>query len=141
MDHPFNAMNKILFAGFISLAVSSFAIAQKTVLTGISVANNAKHIIGIKGDTIIVVKGTTYRFTVDTPEDKGLVSTKPKVDELISEIIPKNGIIHIAGKDGNKRDSGEIITGDRLIVTSQKNKTAKSYYILEQPAALNGELR
>lgn len=36
----------------------------------------------LAGDSLLLFKGTTYRYTVDTPENQGLVSTLPTVTEL-----------------------------------------------------------
>lgn len=38
------------------------------------------------GDSLLLFKGTTYRYTVDTPENQGLVSTLPTVTELKKQI-------------------------------------------------------
>lgn len=36
----------------------------------------------LTSDSLLLFEGTTYRYTVDTPENEGLVSTLPTVMEL-----------------------------------------------------------
>jgi hypothetical protein len=60
--------------------------AQKPVTSRSSaevVPGNATHIGRITKDSIIVITGSTYSFTVDTPEDSGLVSTNTTVKQLL----------------------------------------------------------
>ncbi len=56
----------------------------------------------LTGDSLLVTQGSTYRYTVDTPENVGLVSTTPSVGEILSEIqAEKRGnfrIVDAAGK-------------------------------------------
>lgn len=56
----------------------------------------------LTGDSLLVTQGSTYRYTVDTPENGGLVSTTPSVGEILSEIqAEKSGdfrIVDAAGK-------------------------------------------
>ena len=64
-----------------------FHAAKAQSSTEITYSKTASHIGGIVADSIIVVTGSTYSFTVDTPEDKGLISTKPSIKQLLSELI------------------------------------------------------
>src|SRR5690349_1158035 len=68
-----------------------FPIAAQNTSTTITAARNARHIVRITSDSIIIVKGNTYAFTVDTPEDQGLVSTTPTAAILLSEVGSKIG--------------------------------------------------
>src|SRR5205814_578360 len=95
-------------------------------------------------DTIAIIDGTTYSFTVDTPEDQGLVSTKPAISQLLEEIISKDGSVQkyrMTDKDGIIKTGGEIVAGDRLIVISHDGKVSKTYNVALQPGALSGQLR
>ncbi len=103
----------------------------------------ATHIASITKDTIVVITGSTYRFTVDTPEDQGLVSTTPTVNELLAQITCANGskqqylVTDITGKP---KQNDKVTTGDRLMVTSQE-KTSKTWRLVVKPMALSGRLQ
>src|ERR1051325_6048582 len=133
-------MNKLLsiIACFCFLKA---AVAQSS--NEVTFGKNASHIGGITADSIIVITGSTYSFTVDTPEDKGLVSTKPGIKQLLSELASKDGSIQtykLTDNNGNAKEEGEIVTGDKLIVTS-KNGESKVYYVAVRPMALSGRLQ
>jgi polygalacturonase len=107
------------------------------------VGKKATHIARISNDTIVVIEGGTYLYTVDTPEDQGLVSTRPSTSELLQELSAKDGSTQqykIMSQQGvEKKD--EIITGDRLSVISQDGKSKKTYIIVLRQMALSGQLR
>ena len=117
-------------------------IGQKPVVPKSSVEiipNNSTHIGRITNDSIIVITGSTYSFTVDTPEDSGLVTTNTTVKQLLSQIKSKDGSAQqyiVTDKDGNKKNEGYLLSGDRLVVTSQDSKTKKTYSIAAVPMAL-----
>ena len=142
-------MKKISVLSFIFLvcfAQRSIAIRTSRAEPGtdITLRNNSTHIGRITKDTLVVITGSAYRFTVDTPEDKGLVSTKLDVEKLSSQITSVDGSIQtykVISKDGAIKNEGDIETGDRFIVTSQDGKTSKTYHILVQSMALSGQLR
>ena len=121
--------------------------AQKNIISKFSteiLANKSTHIGRITKDTLIVITGSTYSFTVDTHADSGLVSTKTSVKQLLSQITSKDKSAQkymITNKDGITKDEGDLLTGDRLIVTSQDGKANKTYHISVQPMALSGQLR
>jgi polygalacturonase len=98
--------------------------------TDITIGSHSTHIARIVKDTIVVITGSTYRYTVDTPEGEGSISTKATDAQLISEL---------ASKDGSVQQY--LVTGDRLIVTAQDGKTTKAYHIVAEPGALSGRLR
>ena len=107
------------------------------------IENNSTHIARITKDSIIVITGSTYSFTVDTPEDKGLVSINTTVEKLLQQVTSKDGSIQtyrITGKDGVTKNAGDTVTGDHLIVTSNDNNENKTYNILVQPMAIGGKL-
>lgn len=111
--------------------------------TGIKPAPQATHIAAITKDAVVVITGSTYRFTVDTPEGQGLVSTSPTVKQLLSQLQSNDGSVQqyqITGKSGNPKSDGDIVAGDRLVVTSQNGKAAKTYQLTVQLMALSGQL-
>jgi polygalacturonase len=127
---------------FMSLAVSAHIPSSSA--TEIKATAQCTHIAAITKDTIVVISGSTYRFTVDTPEDQGLVSTRPTVQQFLLQIQSKDGSAQqykITDKNGNAKTSGnEIITGDRLVVTAQNGKATKIYQLGVRPMALSGQL-
>src|SRR5258705_9901095 len=60
--------------------------------TGEITTNNPTHIARITKDSIVVITGSTYAFTVDTHPDSGLVSTRTTVTQLLSQIKSKDGL-------------------------------------------------
>jgi polygalacturonase len=137
-----NKMNKFLLLIYVTVCTGVPVMAQKNS-TDI-VENNSTHIGRITKDTLVVISGTTYLFTVDTPEDSGLVSTKPGMQQLLSQIRSKDGSLQtymITNKDGIQKTEGDILSGDHLVVTSQDKKANKIYNILLQPMAIGGQLR
>ena len=111
--------------------------------TAITVSN-ASQVAAIKKDTLVIITGSTRLFTVDTPEDQGLVATKPGMQEILRQIKAKDGSAqqyYFTGKDGAKKDNGEILDGDHLVVISQDNRHQATYVIATQPMAKSGRLR
>src|SRR5688572_33286215 len=94
-EQQLNKLNKIIFLVLMAHACAGISIvAQKPVAPKSSVEidpNNSTHVARITKDSIIVIKGSTYSFTVDTPEDSGLVSTHTTVTQLLSQIKSKDG--------------------------------------------------
>ena len=97
--------------------------------TDITTGSHSIHIARITKDTIVVITGSTYQYTVDTPEGEGLISTKPTNAQLTSELRSKDGSVQ-----------QYLVDGDRLIVTAQDGKTTKAYHIVAEPMALTGQL-
>lgn len=98
--------------------------------TEIQAAPQASHIARISKDTVVIITGSTYAFTVDTKEDQGLVSTKATSAQLLAELV---------AKDGSSQQYS--IQGNQLIVTAQDGKATKTYQIKEERLALNGQLQ
>ena len=112
--------------------------------TEITLGKNATHIARVTSDSLIVVTGSTYSFTVDTPEDQGLVSTRPNVKQLLEQITSKDGSkqkYEITDKNGLTKNEGSVEIEDRLIVISQDGKTKKTYTIGVKSMAIGGQLR
>ena len=104
---------------------------------------NSTHISRISGDSLIVISGSTYLFTVDTPEDHGLVSTTPTVQQVISQLRSAHGFdqqYRIEDKLGVIKLEGTVARGDRLIVSGQNGNKAKTYHIGTLPMAVGGNL-
>jgi polygalacturonase len=143
-----NKPKKALFLVLIIHACTSINITAQKPATSRSSAeiilNNSTHIARITRDSIITIIGSTYSFTVDTPEDSGLVSTNTTVKQLFSQIKSKDGSAQqylITDKDGNKKEEGYLLNGDRLTVTSQDSKTKKTYNIAAVPMALSSRFQ
>lgn len=85
--------------------------------------------------------GRTYRFTVDTPEDQGLVSTGITANELAQQLTFTNNLQQYAVTDskGNFKTTEKLVSGDRLLVSSD-HIGLKKYYIAVKPLALSGRL-
>lgn len=110
----------------------------------ITSTKNATHIGRITNDTLVVITGSTYSFTVDTPEDQEFVSTKTTIAGLLQQITSTDGSTQrylVTTKDGIAKTEGDILTGDHLVVTSQDGKATKTYTIVVKPMALSGQLR
>jgi polygalacturonase len=115
---------------------------DSTTDTEIDFAENATHLGGITEKAIVVVTGSTYRFTVDSPETQGPVSTTLTAEQLPGQLRSKNGApqsYHVTDRFGMLKPNGKLVTGDRLIVTS--GKFSHSYEIETRPLALSGKLR
>ncbi|RXK61689.1 endopygalactorunase [Lacibacter luteus] len=107
------------------------------------VAKNASHIAKIDKDTIVVVKGSTYSFSVDTHPDSGLVATTANVDQLLNQIAAKYAVVQqyrIVSETGVEKKQGILISGDQLIVSSNDG-AEKKYTIITKKLAINSQLR
>ncbi|MBC9911913.1 endopygalactorunase [Chitinophaga varians] len=98
------------------------------------------HIAAISADTIKVVTGSTYAYTVDTKENEGLVSTAATVEQLLAELQTNVAIYNrqVTTSDGKPKESGIIKAGDKLTFTNARGST--TYYLLPQQYALTGRL-
>ena len=141
-----NKLVSLVLIAMICLLQTAMGKEKKPNKSGTEIipATNATHIGGIINDTIIVATGTTYRFTVDTPEDKGLVSTNIGAEKFLQQLSSGDGSIQIyklVDKNGAAKNEGELVTGDRVVVTSQDGKSSKAYHIVLKPLAVGGQLR
>lgn len=142
-------MRKFLWLTFIALVCLTLpAAAQKSngvkFSTEIDYGKKSTNIGRITKDTLVVITGSTYSFTVDTPADRGLVSTKIGAAQLPLQITSKDGSVQkyqVTDAGGGVKNDGDILSGDHLVVTSQDGKASKIYRIVVQPMALSGELR
>ena len=142
-----NIVEKKLSLIFIAICITIPAISQKssssTFCTDI-IENNSTNIGKITKDSLVIISGSTYLFTVDTPADGGLVSTNINVQQLLKQIQSKDGSVQtykFIDKNGLVKKEGNVNTSDRLIVTSQDGKGNKTYTIGTKPMAIGGQLR
>src|SRR5688572_18030251 len=73
---------------------------------------NAQHIVRSDADSVIVATGSTYKFSVDTHEDSGLVSTATTVQDILREI--RGLLMKVTDSSGKEKKEGILVTGDRL---------------------------
>lgn len=121
-----------------------FAKSPSPNTTSIKPVASATHIAAITKNIIVVVTGSTIRFTVDTPEDQGLCSTRPTVKQFLEQITSTDGSIQqytIIDKTGNTKTEGIIEQNDRLIAASQNGKSTQTYLLIVKPLALSGRLQ
>jgi len=140
-------LKKLVSVIGVTVCINFSIMAQKTNTpksnTDIVEKNNATHIARITKDSLVVISGSTYSYSVDTPEDSGLLSIKTGVQQLLMQLTSKDGSAQsyrIIDKDGSTKNDGDLETGDHLEVTSQDKKVNKIYYIITQPMAIAGQL-
>jgi polygalacturonase len=97
-----------------------------------------QHIARITKDTIFVVKGTTYVYSVDTHQDSGLVSTATTIEDLENELKLSDARKVFKDYTGRELRDGVLETGDRMIYSD--GETMREYKIVVQPMALSGRL-
>lgn len=116
---------------------------KKIANAEITFGPRSPNIARITADSLIVIGGSTYRFTVDTPEDQGLVTTNVNVNELLQQIAAKDGPAQkyaVLNSSGGLKTDGLLVNGDRLQVLSQDGRANKSYQIGVKKMALAGRL-
>lgn len=75
----------------------------------------------LTSDSLLLFEGTTYRYTVDTPENEGLVSTLPTVMELKKKLVDAGvGTFNLLAVDGKEKTLGMPENGDCLLFYSGK---------------------
>lgn len=111
--------------------------------TPISMCDSVQKMGAIMKDTLLFFKSSTYCYTVDTPEDQGLMTTEvtaERMAEFIHSADGSNQSYQVASVLGKTKINGKLETGDRLKVFSQGGKFIGYYYIKLVPAAYSGEL-
>ena len=86
-------------------------------------------------DSLIVFSGETLRYTVDTPEDSGLVSTMPTVNEILAN-LKRNGAYRLVDKNRNVKTDGVPADSDILEKLDAKGKVKSRYKVRVNNAAL-----
>ena len=72
-------------------------------------------------DSLLLFEGTTYRYTVDTAENEGLVSTLPSVAELKEQLVRSgSGVFRLFTSKGQEKTKGMPASGDYLQGTAKK---------------------
>lgn len=132
----------LLFVALVYFCINAASQNSRTFSSEV-VPNSPRHISRITKDSIVVISGSTYSFTVDTPEDSGLVLTNATVGQLLAEIKSKDGSAQqylVNDKDEVAKAEGYLLTGDKLTVTSQDKKIKKIYNIATELMAVGGRL-
>lgn len=108
-------MKRLFFLWLVSLLGSIGAYSQE----------DASYPWQVKGDSLLLFEGTTYRYTVDTPEDSGLVSTLIKVEDLKKQ-LKENGLgrFSLFSSNGREKMHGYPETGDYLLAASPGKRFA-----------------
>src|SRR5215210_9509731 len=114
-----NHRNKLLSLALLALAggAQPAGAQEKAPGTDLDRSPDATHIGRITGDSLVLATGSTFSFTVDTPEDSGLHSTAITADRLPLELRAKDGShprFRVVTKEGAERTTGAIAPGDRL---------------------------
>ena len=96
----------------------------------------------LSSDSLFVTKGTTYRYTVDTPEGDGLVATTPDIDEIMSGLLSETGkkyrIVNLVGV--KKPSSALPADGDRLQELNSSGNVVREYGVGMRHEALSPHL-
>lgn len=72
-------------------------------------------------DSLLLFEGSTYRYTVDTPENEGLSSTLPSVEALKEQLAHSgSGVYRLFTSAGQEKTEGFPAHGDYLQSTSKK---------------------
>ena len=72
-------------------------------------------------DSLLLFEGSTYRYTVDTPENEGLSSTLPSVEALKEQLVHSgSGIYRLFTSTGQEKTEGLPVNGDYLQSASKK---------------------
>ncbi|WP_211218116.1 endopygalactorunase [Niabella aurantiaca] len=100
---------------------------------------NTRYVAGVKKDTLYLTSGSTYSFSVDTPEDSGLVATTPSVALLYADLQQENFRYSIQSENGIPKTTGTLITGDRLTEQGPGGQS-RSFFIRLIPKATGGQL-
>ncbi|PXV66293.1 hypothetical protein CLV62_10544 [Dysgonomonas alginatilytica] len=101
----------------------------------------APNVIRIGVDTLVISSSSTYLYTVDTPEDQGLVSTGITVNSLQEQLRRKDNepfAYTILDKDGKVKMNGYLVSDDILEITISGKK--KRFNIKVEEKALSPKL-
>lgn len=108
--------NTVLVLFFLLSAISAFA--QEIKLTPTA---NSPNVVRIITDTIYLTKGHTYRYTVDTAVDSGLVQTDLRVKDIPLQLQLSSGReFDYQAYDlmANPKFKGYLTTGDMLKISN-----------------------
>ncbi len=132
---------KPLLTTLLSLSFAC-APAQAQENAALTTLENAPNVIDIRNDTVYLINGKTYSFTVDTPVDEGLVSTGLKFSE-ISHQFGTNGTqpfaYDVIDIYRHRKMQGTLVTGDAIVLISGQSR--KNYPVQVRSGALNPVLK
>lgn len=101
----------------------------------------ARHIAEITADSLILITGQTCLYTVDTPEDEGLVPTTLTVQELLKSLSPDDAFTCVVYDSQRKnKPEGTFQAGDYLEIRSPNGKVKERLSIGLKTAALRGRI-
>ena len=64
-------------------------------------------------DSLLLFEGSTYRYTVDTPENEGLSSTLPSIEALKEQLVHSgSGVYRLFTSAGQEKTEGFPVNGD-----------------------------
>ncbi|HET9571681.1 MAG TPA: endopygalactorunase [Bacteroidales bacterium] len=132
----------VFFVFFLPGLIFASTQSSRRFDSGIAFCDSVQKMGSIVGDTLIFFKSSTYSFTVDTPEDQGLVSSDLSIEKIPEFIHSKDGVVQtyqITNALGVVKTQGKLESGDRLNVISTGKKIG-SYFVKCMPAAYSGEL-
>lgn len=136
-------MKKILLALLLGTSLSLPAFSKGTT-TQLAVKDNASHIVRITADSVIITAGSTYAFTVDTPEDQGLIKTSVTTAALLASLKATGNeqlSLKLFTANGTEKNAADIVVAtDYLSVAMPDGKPVKKYSIGTTPAAVGGIL-
>lgn len=124
---------KALAIVFILFCLPAGLYAQTAALT------NNRYVAAISHDTVYVVSGNTFSFTVDTPENEGLVNTTPTAAVFLSAANAQESVYTITDKNGKTKQNEVLASGDKLTIQDKKG-TVRPFQLLLKTAALGGRL-
>lgn len=87
-------------------------------------------------DSLILYSGKTYSYSVDTPEDEGLISTLIAVSDLLKTLSSAEHIYRLLNKDSQEKADGLPENGDILELYSSSGKLIKKRKVGIREAAL-----
>ena len=94
-----------------------------------------------KPDSLLLPSGTTYRYTMDTPEGEGLVPTLFSVNELLERFAETNGVpCRLVDSRGMQKYGGLPQDGDRMELHSPEGKSIRRWAKGVKRAALPARL-
>lgn len=128
---------------FHTLVSSAQKLRNSNADAEVEISPFATHVIKVTKDSLILVSGKTYLFTVDTPEDQGLVATNLDIQRLSKQIRARDGqkqTYQVKDQNGLIKTSGQMATGDQLIVKANQSGASKTYFIKLKPMAVGGRL-
>lgn len=132
---------KISLLSFFAIAAAS-VIPSGVAAQNLAASDDAPNVVEVRGDTLFLVSGTTYRYTVDTPVDEGLVCTGATVVDIGRQLRLTGGgeIASYAVIDRYRQSKtrGRLSAGDVLTVETASGK--ESYKVVVSEGALAATL-